>query len=202
MDDVPCLELEALTVRFNGGFQVGPVTHTFGPGIHWLRGHNGSGKTTVLEAIACIRRPSSGRVQINSEDPWLEPLIRAKVGYVSASASLPNHLTVSEAWRFAAAMRRAPDWRGEHMIEALGLRPGLMLGHASAGQRRRAELVAALAGDPPVLLLDEVFSYLDDAGVAWLRSQLDTLRARRVIIMTAHHELGLDHDTMYEFSRE
>jgi ABC-2 type transport system ATP-binding protein len=202
MIDAPCLELEALTIRFKGGFQVGPVTHTFGPGIHWLRGHNGSGKTTVLEAIACIRRPSAGRVKIDSKDPWLKPLERAKVGYVSASASLPDHMTVSEAWRFAAAMRRCPDWRGAHLIEELGLRPGLMLGHASAGQRRRAELVAALAGDPAVLLLDEVFSYLDEAGATWLRSQLDALRERRVIIMTAHHELGLEHDTMYEFSRE
>lgn len=67
---------------------------------------------------------------------------------------MPAFLTVTEAYEFAVSIRGAPDWDGKSYCEALELDPNLLLGYASTGQRRKAELICGLAGGPAVLLLD------------------------------------------------
>jgi hypothetical protein len=58
--------------------------------------------------------------------------------------------------------------------------------NASAGQRRKAELVCGLAGDPPVLLLDETFAHLDHQGCARPQDWLAEWSRSRLIVLTHH----------------
>jgi len=113
-----------------------------------------------------------------------------------AEAELPDFLTVDEAWQQIAALRGAADFDGARHRDALALPGGLLLAHASAGQRRMAEFLCAIAGAPDVLLLDEVFANLDPRRVACIVGLLDAWRHEHVILVTSHLALPLSVDTV------
>lgn len=85
-----------------------------------------------------------------------------------------------------AALRGAADWDGAALRDRLCVPGSLPLSHCSAGQRRRAELLAALAGDPRVLLLDETFAHLDDHGCEVLRGLVEEWRADGCVVLVHH----------------
>lgn len=196
MDDV--LVLEGLEVRYPSGFSVGPVSARLGPGVYHLRGGNGSGKSTLLRAMCAEIEPYRGRCLVCGVDVWKEPLGRRGISYVSASPELPEFMRVDECWEFFATMRGKPDWDGVPLREALDIDGSLLLAHASSGQRRRAELLAAMAGDPSVLLLDEVFTHLDVASVETLAGWIEAWRQERVVVLIGHTELPVKADAVWE----
>lgn len=185
----PRLVLDGATVRYPSGLTVGPVTASFDRGLYHLQGENGSGKTSLLRCIAGAQRVSAGRVRVCGRDPLRQPAARADVGFVPAVPELPGFLRVDEAWQITAALRGRPDWQGEVERELLGIDGRMLLEQCSAGQRCRAELLAALAGDPPILLLDEVFSHLDPGAVERVARRLASWRDTRVILLTSHEAL-------------
>lgn len=184
------LQVQSLEVRLSKRFVAGPLSVRLGPGLAWLRGPNGAGKTTLLRALCGDLVPTSGRVHLqvgaSSGDPHRRPLLRRFLGYLPAVPDTPDFLTVDEAWRLAAGVRGCPDWPGVRLREALALPGGLRVAHASSGQRRRIELLAALVGDPPILLLDEPFAHLDQEGCDWLAEAIADWRSERIVLLTGH----------------
>ncbi len=145
--------------------------------------------------MSCARR---GVARVNDLDSWRDHRARALIGYLPANPDQPEFLTLAEAARLHAASRGAPDWSLAAAAETLSLDPGMQLGHMSSGQRRRAELVCALAGDPPVLLLDEPFANLDTQGVEALTAWCEVWRAERVVVLTSHGDLPLSPDASWD----
>ena len=170
------------------GFSVGPVSLHLGPGLYHLRGRNGAGKTTLLRCLCGGLRPSAGRVLVNGRDVS-QPQVRRDVALLPGRPSLPTFLTVDEAWRLLSGLRGAPAWDGRPYREALGVPGALKLTAASDGQARKAELVAALAGDPTVLLLDEPLALMDAAAVAQIGAWIEGWRRQRVLLVTSHEAL-------------
>jgi molybdate transport system ATP-binding protein len=136
-----------------------------------LAGPSGAGKTTVLRAIAGLRRPAAGRVACG-DDVWLDtasgldrPPEYRRCGFVFQDYALFPHLS---AWRNVAYGVRGAS-RAERRRTALDLlerfgvggladaRPGAL----SGGERQRVALARALARRPRALLLDEPLSALD-----------------------------------------
>lgn len=175
-----------LSYRYPSGFTVGPVTLALGPGIHLLAGPNGAGKTTLLRCLCGAIRRARGTLQIDGLDPRHDPEARRRIALLSAEPELPDVLTVDEAWSQLAAIRGAPGWDGLSLRQALDVPGHLPLSHCSAGQRRVAELLAAAAGDPGVLLLDEPLANLDPPHVERVCGLLQRWRADRVVLMTSH----------------
>ena len=99
-----------------------------------------------------------------------------------------------EAYQFTAGLRGASDWDGESRCADLRLDPALPLASASAGQRRKAELICGLAADPEVLLLDETFAHLDQESCALLVAWIAEWRVSRLILLTHHGELPMTAD--------
>jgi ABC-2 type transport system ATP-binding protein len=185
------LECYGVTVRFASGFTLGPLDLSLSKGLHHLRGENGSGKTTLLRCLCGDLRPTDGQVRVCGRDPIREPRARKHIALLPAVPDLPSFLRAGEAWRLLAALRGSPRWSGEVLLARLGVDPDLRLGDASSGPRRRAELVAVLAGEPEILLLDEVFTNLDESSTRLLVEILDELRASRVMLLTGHGNLPL-----------
>lgn len=180
------LRVQSLEVSFRTGFSVGPMDFSADAGIFHLEGANGSGKTTLLRAICGELQPSGGRVVVGGHDVHDSVEARKKIAFVPSAAELPEFLTVKEAYQFAASLRGSPGWDGAEYCRLLGLDQDLVLAHASAGQRRKAELVAALAADPAVLLLDETFAHLDSDSAEQLKDWVVDWSRTRVILL-AHH---------------
>ncbi len=197
MTRLRCVDLR---LRWPSGFEAGPLDLDLGPGVHHLRGRNGSGKSTLLRCLCGASRRSTGVIGIEpGGDPRRDVEARRRVALLSAEPELPGFLTVDEAWAELAAIRGRPGWDGRAVRERLGI-PDLPLAHCSAGQRRLAELLAALAGDPRVLLLDEPFANLDPVSCARLAAELDRRRAEVVVLVTQHGEPPVRLDSVHELA--
>ncbi|MEL7024246.1 MAG: ATP-binding cassette domain-containing protein [Pseudomonadota bacterium] len=183
------LEIEGAEVGFPNGFRVGPVSFSANSGVVHLAGPNGSGKTTLLRAFCGEVRLAKGSVRVNGRDVHRELLARKDIALVPARNELPEFLTVREAYEFTASLRGAPDWSGAEFCRALNIDPDLRLGHASDGQRRKAELIAALAGDPSILLMDETFASLDKDSAAQVAAWVAEWSAVRTVVLTHHGDL-------------
>lgn len=195
------LNISNLCIAFDTGMQIGPVDGVLTPGVYHLRGQNGCGKTSLMRCFAGALRPSKGTCHVMGLDVWGDVMARRHLGYVPAHPAQPEFMTITECWQFHATLRGVPDWPGDALVEQFGLDGRMSLAHASAGQRRRAELVAGMAGDPSVLLLDEVFAYLDAESAQVLIALLEQYRSTRVILITAHHDLPLDVDASWLMTR-
>ncbi|MSQ94509.1 MAG: ABC transporter ATP-binding protein [Gemmataceae bacterium] len=133
-----------------------------------LMGTTGCGKTTVLEAIAGLRTFASGRIQLNEHDAtYLSPAER-NIGYVPQDGALFQTMTVRDNLGFALSIRGQPAAAIKERVEQLAewLHIARLLERRavglSGGETQRIALGRALANHPPVLLMDEPLSSLDE----------------------------------------
>lgn len=155
-------------------------------------GSNGSGKSALLRVVAALCRPSAGRVRVGGWDVIEHPeRVRRTVGYVSDEAGLAERLTPLEHLGMVAAQhglgradRRAA---AESMLELVDLtaQARTYVGALSRGQRRRLALALALVHDPPIILLDEPLSGVDEIGRGELLSVLLELRSMEKTLLIA-----------------
>ncbi|MBT2135751.1 ATP-binding cassette domain-containing protein [Croceibacterium sp. LX-88] len=136
-----------------------------------LVGPSGVGKTTVLNCIAGLRRPESGRVAVAGNLLFdaaagvnLRPELR-RAGYVFQDARLFPHMRVAANLTYGERLAPTADrWIGqEEVVEFLGI--GHLLARwpatLSGGETRRVAIGRALLSAPRFLLLDEPFASLD-----------------------------------------
>lgn len=198
---IPLLRAKGLRYRYPTGVVAGPLDLEMGPGLTHLMGANGAGKTTLLRCLCGGLRQSEGQLEVVGRDPRHDTDARRHVALLGAEPELPDFLSVDEAWQDLATMRGAPQWDGRTLRQRLGLAGDLLLSQASAGQRRLAELLAAAAGDPAVMLLDEPFANLDPDRANTVRALLDEWRGVRALVVTSHQPLPMDVDQVVEVQR-
>lgn len=183
-----------LRYRYPTGFTAGPLDLAMGPGLAHLTGPNGAGKTTLLRCLCGGLRRSEGEVEVLGRDPRVDTDARRHISLLAAEPELPEFLSVDEAWQDLATVRGVPRWDGHALRERFDLAGDLLLSQASAGQRRLAELLAASAGDPCVMLLDEPFANLDPDRAEVVRALIDEWRGVRAIVVTSHLPLPMEAD--------
>jgi molybdate transport system ATP-binding protein len=144
-----------------------------------LVGPSGSGKSTVLNTIAGLVKPTTGRIRCDDET-WFDaerrvfvPPEERRVGLVFQDYALFPHLTVRENIEYARR-HSADAYLDRFKIRHLeGARPGSL----SGGERQRVALARALARDPEILLLDEPLAALDAHTKIDVRAELRQLLA-------------------------
>ncbi|RCX10119.1 molybdenum ABC transporter ATP-binding protein [Extensimonas vulgaris] len=167
------------------GFTLHADLHLPGRGVTALFGASGSGKTSLLRAIAGLERHAGGHLAVNGA-VWQDaqrfvPTHRRPLGYVFQEASLFAHLDVARNLdyglrRIPAAARRVPRAQA---IELLGIghllrrRPDTL----SGGERQRVAIARALLTAPRLLLMDEPLAALDAQRKAEILPYLARLRA-------------------------
>jgi energy-coupling factor transport system ATP-binding protein len=154
-------------------------------------GRNGSGKTTLLRTLMGLLHPHAGHRIVAGMDPDTVPLerIASRVAYVPQVAdSLLFHDTVRDEVRFTLAAR-APSADTDEVIERAGMSAFAATDprDLSAGERVRAAILAATAGDPDLILLDEPTRGMDARAKEMLARQIDAWRGQgRAVILVTH----------------
>lgn len=160
-----------------------------------LLGPTGAGKTILLEMVAGIHQPDTGRIFLGDREiTTLEPRERG-VGVVYQDYMLFPHLTVAENIGFGLRQRRErPDVIRKAVDEMAGLLSIRDLlsrypGTLSGGEQQRTALARALILKPRVLLLDEPLSALDARMREYMRTELARIRTitGTTIIHITHH---------------
>jgi molybdate/tungstate transport system ATP-binding protein len=162
------IAVEGLSIR-HGAFALDGVSFVVPGGAYAvLMGATGSGKTSLLEAIAGLRGTISGRVALASREVTALPPAARNVGYVPQDAVLFKTMTVHENIGFSLAVRGLPAAEIEARVNELAGPLGLadLLDRRatglSGGEAQRVALGRALAFRPPVLLLDEPLNAVDE----------------------------------------
>jgi ABC-2 type transport system ATP-binding protein len=133
--------------------------------LYALLGPNGTGKTTLLRALAGIYPVAPGVVSLLGHDRARLPLaVQQRVGYVAEGQELPQDLAVREVERYLAPLYPAWDPAlSAQLLERFGLPTTRRIGALSRGQRMQVALWGALAARPALLLMDEPFTGIDVA---------------------------------------
>jgi len=160
-----------------------------------LMGRTGSGKTSLLESIAGLRRPISGTIFLDGRDVTALPPALRGIGYVPQDRVLFTTMSVYENIAFALTIRKRPPYEIEQRVTELAAVLGIdhLLQRwpqgLSGGEAQRAALGRPLAADPAVLLLDEPLSALDDDTRAEMHELLGKVRARTNVtaLQVTHH---------------
>lgn len=179
-------------------------------GVTALFGQSGAGKTTLVNAIAGLFRPRSGRIELEGKVLFDSargihlPAKDRRFGYVFQEGRLFPHLTVRQNLTFSRMFRRGSGAPGglDHVVGLLGLsdllnrRPGAL----SGGERQRVALGRALLSNPRALLLDEPLASLDghrkDEVMRYIELMRDEIRIPVVYVSHAVEEVVRLADTV------
>ena len=173
--------------------------------IHALIGPNGAGKSTLLAQLSGELEPSAGKILFRGRDVTRMPVHRrARLG-ISRSfqvTSLFEEMTVRENLALAVQAHHGHSfrfWRAaerfheiETEAEMLASRFGLEdrqhqpAAELAYGEKRQLEVALALAGNPPVLLLDEPMAGIGAGGTRELTRLLGELRQQHAILLVEH----------------
>ncbi|MBL9079564.1 MAG: ABC transporter ATP-binding protein [Planctomycetes bacterium] len=155
-----------------------------------LVGPNGAGKSTLLRTLVGLLPPTSGAARVLGLDPQRDALaVRQRTSYLPGEAGVYTNLTGAQFLRFAASFhaRQQPELR-DRLLDGFRLPLRQKVRSYSAGMKQKLALVAALAPDVELYLLDEPDRALDASVRFFLRDVLRDLRAAgRTIVLSSHH---------------
>lgn len=163
-----------------------------------LLGPNGAGKTTIFDMMVGLCRPDQGQILFNDESVTALPMYqraRRGIGYLPQESSVFRQLSVQD--NIAAVLeslnlsREERKERLENLLADLGLAnlrksKALVL---SGGERRRLEIIRALASNPRFLLLDEPFAGIDPIAVVDIQGIIQSLKRKNIGILITDHNV-------------
>jgi lipopolysaccharide export system ATP-binding protein len=164
-----------------------------------LLGPNGAGKTTTFYMITGLVKPDKGSVYLDDEAITHLPMYkrsRLGLGYLPQESSIFKKLTVEEniliLWEILKNVEPENfNTRLTQLLEEMGISH---LRHAkgvelSGGEKRRVEIVRALATDPSFILLDEPFAGIDPIAVQDIQKIIRALRDKGLGIVISDHNV-------------
>lgn len=160
--------------------------------VHGFLGPNGAGKTTTIRALLGLLRPDSGSVELLGGDPWRDAVaLHRRLAYVPGDVELWPNLTGGEAIDVFARLRGAVNKkRREELIERFDLDPAKKARTYSKGNRQKVALIAALASDADLFLLDEPTAGLDPLMEVVFQDVVAEVKNRGGTVLLSSHILA------------
>jgi polyether ionophore transport system ATP-binding protein len=184
------IEVRALRKSFGRTLALDGLDLTVSAGeVHAFLGPNGAGKTTTIRILLGLLRKDGGEARLLGGDPWHEATsLHARLAYVPGDVTLWPGLTGGEIIDLLGRLRGGIDAkRRQALIERFDLDPAKKARAYSRGNRQKVALIAALASDAELLLLDEPTAGLDPLMEASFRDCVnDERRAGRTILLSSH----------------
>jgi len=170
----------------------------------YLRGSNGSGKTSLLRTICGLMAPADGQVFWNGKDIHSErEEYNRELTYLGHHNGIKGELTAIENLNFANSLSGIKKSENEILdaLERLGLagREDLPTKVLSQGQKRRVALARLLLTDSTIWILDEPFTALDVHAVELLSNLIVShVKSDGMAILTTHQTVEIDSEMMRE----
>ncbi len=161
-----------------------------------LEGKNGSGKTSLLRAIAGLIEFEEGAVEWHGQPVTRQrQAFHAAITWLAHRTGLKGDLNLVENLRFEANLRAQNNADFDGVLERLGIErlKKLPLRSLSAGQQRRVGLARMLLAHTPIWMMDEPFTNLDRQGRELVINLVNEHLARDgMCIMAAHQDVDVD----------
>ncbi|MES2624783.1 MAG: ABC transporter ATP-binding protein [Pseudomonadota bacterium] len=210
-DKTPLLEIRSLSKEYVMGNQVLTALDNVSLGIYKneylaFTGSSGSGKSTMLNILGCLDRPTTGSYILNGKDvskmgpDELATIRNQEIGFIFQSFNLlPRATALDNVIQPLIYRGMRPALRKKEAQEALqhvglGARMDHLPNQLSGGQRQRVAIARALVTRPSILLADEPTGNLDSRTTIEIMKLFDELHAQnQTIIMVTHEAEIADH---------
>jgi ABC-2 type transport system ATP-binding protein len=157
--------------------------------VHGFLGPNGAGKSTTIRILLGLMRATSGSARLLGGDPWADAVgLHRRLAYVPGDVELWPNLSGGEAIDVLGRLRGGLDERRKaELIERFELDPAKKARTYSKGNRQKVALVAALAADVELLILDEPTGGLDPLMEAVFQQVVaEAKHAGRTVLLSSH----------------
>jgi ABC-2 type transport system ATP-binding protein len=157
--------------------------------VHGFLGPNGAGKTTTIRILLGLLRADGGSARLLGGDPWSDATtLHRRLAYVPGDVSLWPNFTGGEVIDLLGRLRGGLDEkRRASLLQRFELDPTIKARAYSKGNRQKVALIAALASDVELLLLDEPTAGLDPLMEAAFRACVDEEReSGRTVLLSSH----------------
>ena len=171
------------------------VSYNFEYGkIYGLYGHNGSGKTMLLRAIAGLLVPDSGSVVIDGKVLYKDMSFPPSIGIVIENMNLlPQYNAFDNLKILGKIKKTATDEDITTALERVGLKSDLKVKKFSLGMKQRLNIAQAVFEKQKIILLDEPTNALDNDGVQLIYKLLKEEKERgALVVITTHHKEDLE----------
>lgn len=170
------------------------------PDIYWLRGENGSGKTTFLKSVAGLLS-FDGEIEVSSVS--IRKQRRAytgRVNHAGAEPVYPSFLTGYDLIDFYLKTKNGHKATAESMASVFGMKQylGNSVSSYSSGMTKKLCLLLAFLGSPKLILLDEPFTTLDvEAAQALVGLISDSFSRGVSFLISSHQPVALLHTPLF-----
>lgn len=171
------------------------VSYNFEYGkIYGIYGHNGSGKTMLLRAIAGLLVPDSGSVVIDGKVLHKDMSFPPSIGIVIENMNLlPQYNAFDNLKILGKIKKTATDKDIKTALERVGLKSDLKVKKFSLGMKQRLNIAQAVFEKQKIILLDEPTNALDNDGVQLIYKLLKEEKERgALVVITTHHKEDLE----------
>jgi ABC-2 type transport system ATP-binding protein len=187
------IHIEGLVKTFGSTRALDGLDLTVAAGeVHGFLGPNGAGKTTTIRILLGLLHADAGRISLLGRDPWNDAVdLHRRIAYVPGDVELWPNLTGGEAIDVLGRLRGRLDRRRvDQLCERFDLDPTKKGRTYSKGNRQKVALVAALASDADLLLLDEPTAGLDPLMESVFQHHIRELRDRGHTVLLSSHILA------------
>ena len=171
------------------------VSYNFEYGkIYGIYGHNGSGKTMLLRAIAGLLVPDSGSVVIDGKVLHKDMSFPPSIGIVIENMNLlPQYNAFDNLKILGKIKKTATDEDIKTALERVGLKSDLKVKKFSLGMKQRLNIAQAVFEKQKIILLDEPTNALDNDGVQLIYKLLKEEKERgALVVITTYHKEDLE----------
>ncbi|MSO69290.1 MAG: sugar ABC transporter ATP-binding protein [Alphaproteobacteria bacterium] len=197
------LRLENISKQFPGTLALDQVNFNVRPGeVHVLFGENGAGKSTMIQIIAGVHRPSGGRILFKGEPVHISSVHHARSLGISAvfqEFSLVPQLSIEDNLFLGSEVRKGPlldkvglRRQAREVLDRLGfdLKPRDPVMYLSRAQQQMVEIAKAFRTKPSVMIFDEPTASLTERETTRLFALIEQIKKEGIGIIYITHRMN------------